>query len=487
MAYAAARPSFGEIWGMLDFDRFPVLAMLVFHGWELTDWGRTDTGLRVLGALIGIAILGVFWLGAWRRPAIPPTLAIALWGFNAIAIRYGDSIRPYGSGVLTLLLAAYSFGRLAERPSLKNFLIASLGSVLAVQCAYQNAFWVFAFGVSAAATLAARHWWSSSIWPLAAGAIAAISLVPYWRPLAASSDWSKILSVAVGWRQLINAIYQGVTDGNTLLVWLWFAILLACGIQLGFQYARRSRPLDDLLARSSYAAGSLVLGAMLFLIALWRLQASLQPWYFVFLLGAGAFCCNAILTVAPGWSPVRIALSLLIVAVGWQPAVTAVRERMTNFDQVAGYLTRSVAAGDLIVISPWNWCPTFARYYRGSADWTTMPDLSDRNLQRFDLVKAKMKSQDPVHPLIERVTSTLQRGDRVWLVGNVPVFAGDVDMAPLPPAPQSSYRWWVFPYELDWYLQTLKAIEQLSDARVVPLNDESPVARWEKAQIMLAD
>ena len=44
--------------------------------------------------------------------------------------------------------------------------------------------------------------------------------------------------------------------------------------------------------------------------------------------------------------------------------------------------------------------------------------MEDYTLQRWDLFMAKMQTKDPIAPVIERIASTLQSGNRVWFVGN---------------------------------------------------------------------
>ena len=73
-----------------------------------------------------------------------------------------------------------------------------------------------------------------------------------------------------------------------------------------------------------------------------------------------------------------------------------------------------------MIVHPWYCGVTFKRYYKAAAPWTTLPPLEDYTLQRVDLLKAKMQTKDPIAPVIDRITSTLQSGNRVWLVGSIP-------------------------------------------------------------------
>src|SRR5205823_13947370 len=46
------------------------------------------------------------------------------------------------------------------------------------------------------------------------------------------------------------------------------------------------------------------------------------------------------------------------------------------------------------------------------------PQLAYNTLQRCDQSKTKMQTKDPSAPVIDRIASTLQSGNRVWFVGN---------------------------------------------------------------------
>jgi len=87
-------------------------------------------------------------------------------------------------------------------------------------------------------------------------------------------------------------------------------------------------------------------------------------------------------------------------------------------DLIAARLSTEVAASDYVIVHPWYCGVTFEHYYKAAAPWTTLPPLEDHGVHRFDLLKAKMQTKDPIAPVIDRITSTLQSGDRVWFVGD---------------------------------------------------------------------
>jgi hypothetical protein len=127
------------------------------------------------------------------------------------------------------------------------------------------------------------------------------------------------------------------------------------------------------------------------------------------------------------------------------------RCRQTNVDLITARLSAEVAPNDYVIVHPWYCGVTFQRYYKAAAPWTTLPPLEDYTLQRYDLLKAKMQTKDPIALVIDRITSTLQSGNRVWLVGNIP-FTEE----PLPeilPAPNNPWGWFDPPYSFHWGVQ----------------------------------
>ncbi len=100
-------------------------------------------------------------------------------------------------------------------------------------------------------------------------------------------------------------------------------------------------------------------------------------------------------------------------ALGWRDEDAALR------DLIARHLERAARAGDLVVISPWQAGITFARYYRGEVPWVTLPPIEDHTIHRYDLVKQRMLSPDPLAPLYAAIGEALRSGHRGWLVGSL--------------------------------------------------------------------
>jgi hypothetical protein len=79
-----------------------------------------------------------------------------------------------------------------------------------------------------------------------------------------------------------------------------------------------------------------------------------------------------------------------------------------------------------------------------------VPDLEDHKLTRYDLVKQLMLRPDAVRPIADRVQETLQRHRSVWLVGRLPMAAGNPQPRVPPVAPDSPLGWSELAYQSLW-------------------------------------
>jgi len=134
-----------------------------------------------------------------------------------------------------------------------------------------------------------------------------------------------------------------------------------------------------------------------------------------------AACLDATFFAAWRWArPAAMILAALTISTTFLFQLPAVKCRQTNVDLIAARLSTEVAPNDFIIVHPWYCGVTFKRYYKAAAPWTTLPPLEDHGVHRYDLFEAKMQTKDPIASVIDRITSTLQSGNRVWLVGNIP-------------------------------------------------------------------
>jgi len=415
-------PSFSEVWQNTRHDSCPILMHLVVRAWSAAGFGNTDLGLRALGLCVGLFLLLAFWFASWKMRNSAPLLAVTLAGLNVTMVRAGDSLRGYGLGSALAVLTLAVVWRLTCRPSLAAFSCAVAVAVLSVQSLYQNAFLLFAACCGGFMLCIAERRWRDTFPIFGVGVAAAVSLLPYIPLIVRAQDWYIIMKVGFrfsnGWKQLSMATGSPLTIFTWVWVALWIAVL---GAALSVLFWRRDRLPERVRGLVLFAGTSLVLGAAGFVFFLKLSEYPTQPWNYVPLMAFSAVCLDAILFAMWRWTrPTAMILAALTISATFLFELPAVKCRQTNVDLVAACLSTEVAPNDYVVVHPWYCGVTFKRYYKGAAPWTTLPPLEDYTLQRYDLLKAMMQTKDPIAPVIDRITSTLQLGNRVWLVGNIP-------------------------------------------------------------------
>jgi len=445
-------PSVSEVWQNLTYDSCPILMHLGVRAWSAAGLGNTDPGLRVLGLLAGLFLLLAFWFASWTMRGGAPLLAVTLAGLNVTMVRAGDSLRGYGLGSALGVLTLAVIWRLACRPGLAVFSCAVAVAVLSVQSLYQNAFFVFAACCGGFVLCAVERRWRDTLPIFAVGVAAAVSLLPYI-PLIASAHWYVMFKLGFrfshGWKQLSAATGSPLTGFTWVWVALWIGALAAA---ISVLFWRRDPLPERVRGLILFSGTSLVLGAAGYALFLKLSEYPTQPWNYVPLMAFSAVCLDAMFFAVWRWArPAAMILAVVTTATAFVFELPPVICRQTNVDFIAAQLSTQVAPNDYLIVHPWHCGTTFQRYYKGAAPWTTLPPLEDYTLQRYDLLKAKMQTKDPIAPVIDRITSTLQSGNRVWLVGNIPF-----NQEPVPeirPAPNTPWGWRDPLYSFYWGVQ----------------------------------
>ena len=165
--------------GAMSHDSFPVLMPLLVRFWEILGVGKTDSGLRLLGLLIGLGLPAALWLAAWKFRRSPPLPGLALLALNGTIIVFGDSLRAHGLGSLLILLTALAAVWFLQKTSWRRAAVWAVLAVLSVQTLFQNAFFVAAICAGAWAVCARQKNLRAALKVLFVGATAAVSLLPY--------------------------------------------------------------------------------------------------------------------------------------------------------------------------------------------------------------------------------------------------------------------------------------------------------------------
>ena len=452
LVHLSLLPSVSEVWQNLLHDSCPILMHLAVRAWSASGLGNTDSVLRVLGLYIGVFLLLAFWFASWTMRKGAPLLAVTLAGLNVTIIRAGDSLRGYGLGSALGVLTLAVIWRLTCRPSLAAFSSAVAVAILSVQSLYQNAFFVFAACCGGFVVCAVERRWRDALPVLAVGVAAAVSLLPYI-PLLAGAHWYVLYKIGFhfsrGWEELSVATGSPLTG----FTWVWVALWIgALGAVISVLFWRRDRLPEHVRGLILFAGTSLVLGAAGYAVFLKLAALPTHQWHYVPLMAFSVVCLDAIFLAAWRWArPAAMILATLTVSMAFLFELPAVKCRQTNVDLIAAPLSSEVAANDYVIVYPFFCGTTFQRYYKAAAPWTTLPPVEDYTLQRWDLFKAQIQTKDPIAPVIDRITSTLQSGNRVWLVGNFPF-----TQEPLPelhPAPNNPWGWSDAGYSFYWGAQ----------------------------------
>lgn len=420
LVHLSLLPSVSEVWQNLPHDSCPILMHLIVRGWSaVASLGNTDAGLRVLGLYVGLLLLLAFWFAGWTMRKGAPLLAVTLAGLNVTIIRTGDSLRGYGLGSALAVLTLAVIWRLTRRPSLATFCGAVVLAVLSVNSLYQNAFLLFAACCGGFVLCAVERRWRDTLPIFAVGAAAAISLLPYI-PLIARAHWYVIYKVGFGFSYGWQQVSVATGSPLTIFTWVWIALwMCALAATILVLFWRADRVSDRVRGLILFAGTSLVLGTAGYALFLKLSEYPTHPWHYVPLMTFSAVCLDAVLFTVSRWArPAAMVLAALAISTTFLFALPAVKCRMTNVDLVAAALSREVAPNDYVIVYPFYCGTTFNRYYKGVASWTTLPPLEDYTLQRWDLFQTNMERKDPIAPVVQRIVSILQSGNRVWFVGN---------------------------------------------------------------------
>lgn len=474
-------------------DSFPVLFPLLVHGW--LNFGPGESTLRVLGLLIGFGILAALLLAGWKINHAPPLLALVLFALNPTLIVIGDSLRAYGLGTLFIALATMAAAWFLLKPDWKRLLLFAVAGLLAVQTLYHNAVFLGAICLGAMAVCARRKNFSDAAKIFGAGALAALSLVPYVTGVIAGREGSASLRTGLSPIRLVNGLLEtfGYPREEICAVWLllFFALLWH-----GWQIWRRQETSPvaaenfraDLPLFAAVTVGISVFG---FLGFLWLAALPSQSWYFLPLMVVSALCFDLVISfwskkIQLTFAALFILLTALIVPTSW--GILAVK--YTNVDVWTQQLEKSVAPEDYVIVDPWYCGITFAYYFRSATPWDTLPPLADHATHRFDLVKLQLQNTNAIAPVLEKISATLRSGHRVWVVAlsgwmDVPE-PGTVAAPPLPPAPLGRYGWSEVPYTMSWVSQVA---HRLGDQSETFERVKNPAARGtfiEEAELFVA-
>jgi len=154
----------------------------------------------------------------------------------------------------------------------------------------------------------------------------------------------------------------------------------------------------------------------------------------------------------------------------------------------AAFLSRNASPSDLIVVQNAFEGITFNRYYRGQAQWLSVPPINSQEVHRNDLVMAKRNQPEAMTPVLGAIANTLASGHNVWLVGSIPIARwkdGPPGPTPLPPPPaEMPTRWWEGSYLYWWNQQiTTLLLDHAQEGKVETIAAPGPVNHFEDVSV----
>lgn len=483
----ATMPGLRASFASMHYDSFSYAWVVLLRSW-IGLFGSADRALRALGLLIGIGGIGVVWLSARSLGLAAPLASLVLFSLNPSTIVYGGSVRGYGLGALAVALSFGAVWSFVSAPRRASFLRAAPACMFASLTYLPNAVLLAAFfGAGGVVLLGRRDWRGiAGLAGLAALALFAWLLNLPW--VAYAFRVAALEQQDVELARLLAIFRQALASDVALLGWCWAAAALLASA--AGAVALRSRAVGE-RDRVLFAGLTVVAAAFGYFVYL-RFGARLptQFWYYLSLMVALALGFDALIDAAVRrWRGAQVAAAALALAaaLGMAREVGAtVRVRMSNLDLVAAHLEREARRGDLVVVFPWYCGITFQRYYRGAAEWITLPDFREHKFHTHLLVAERMKrGEDGVRAELERVERTLRAGGSVWVVGPLRAPAPGERLEPLPPAP-GPQGWRAGPYLDRWELRLGELLRAHgAEAWKVPVDEPGPVNSWERLPLVL--
>ena len=483
-------PSVVEMVQEMHHDSFPILWLLVLRIWSFIGFGTTEFALRALGLIVGLGILGALWYTVRSLGMRLPLISLVLFAMCP-TVFVGDSLRAYGLGVLLILLVVGTMWRVVQNPTPWRMVASAAAVILSVHCLYHNSFLIFSICVSAAAVGLYRRQWKLTLFPLGVGAVAATTVLPYLGIVSTKGVWNIIHKFPITLSWIFNKFQQAIDPFGSLLTWIW--ALLAVFAVISFVRLLKTPALDRSGKQKDLAVFLLIMmsvSIISYITFIKILAYRTQNWYYLPLMavliiiidrGIEAICENNL----PG-RIIRIVFVLGVAGFIFMDSLNAAHIRKTNMDLLAAKLEELSQKDDLIVVAPFYHGISFFRYYKGSATWLTLPEVSDHSIHRYDLFKIKMTQNEPIKPILQKMIRTLQDGHKVWLVGEWNFLKPGEIPVHLPPAPNSPYGWSEIIYQASWSDMaafTLRKHGRSLERITIPTAD--PVSELENVRLLM--
>lgn len=488
----ATLPRVADVWRNLGNDSFPILWMVSVRGLAAVFGPMNDHAFRDVGLTVGLGVTASLWLNARVFRHSVPLMSLALLGLNASMIQWGDSMRAYGIGILTILVACALIWRFVDVPSEARFVAAAIAAIVSVNTLFYNAVLILAFCAGGVAVCIRRRRWSYSAAVVLIGLLAAVSLIGYAPIVRGASAWNVLVRMPDYdfpwfWAKVGEAL--AASGPAALPVWSTVTLTAVVGSVIVI-FLRRQFPLTEHQTDVVYFAGvSLLLGSVGIFVFLRVLSYYTAPWYYLALLALIAVCVDAISGAIVHKRTLRLARLALVVGValvGLMPTRHSVRQRLTDVDIIADTLRARANATDLVVISPWLLGISFTRYYHGDAPWVSVPSLGSLALSKYGRLRSTMSLPDQTAParfITDSISTVLRSGGQVFFAGMYPpIREGQVPIV-LSPAPWKGEIWNEGAHEKQWDTMVQYFLRMHSSRNEVPIAVDRVVSPYERVTV----
>lgn len=247
----------------MERDSFPLLMPLLVNGWSAIGFGQSDFTLRILGTLIGLGIPAALWFAAWKIRRGPPLLGLVLCALNAdTVIKFGDSLRAFGVGSLTILLTVAAAGLFLRRPTWPRAVGLAAMAVLSVQALYQNSVFIMAICFGAWAVCLREKNLPAALKILVVAIVSASSLLPYWSHIASMPDAAAALRTGFDPQSVMINLDNAAGFPLEQYLWVWgllaLAVVVCAGLVLRHQPAVAPVKMSPLVAKTMVAVAVMV-------------------------------------------------------------------------------------------------------------------------------------------------------------------------------------------------------------------------------------
>ena len=484
----ATLPTWHDVWQFHNQDSFPLLFAATARIWS-GFFGSGDDSIRILGLIIGLAVVAAFWINA-RLMGMPfPFWSLVLAAANPLIIRYGDSARGYGLSLVFLLLMFGFVWKVTQTLEWRWIAFATATAVLGVQATYYNAVLLFAICTAACLVVLREGNWRTAFAVIGIGATAAISLLPYAQTFLRASEWNFLVQYPFTISWMWERLSEVIGSPHSIGIAIWSVLVLAAVTAAAITIFRaESDPRAGPRKRVALFCGAaLLVGILSYTAFLKLLSYRTHPWYYLSLITFVAICIDPILwpknlglhrSIRAG----AVALLLALMAV---PASRIVGARHTNLDLVAQQLESLAAPDDLILLTHWQCGVTLQRYYRGPTHWMTIPPVAEFRFQSHQPIIAQMRAEAPLDPIFAKAERAMKSGNRVWVVGGARFPRPGQPPPALPRVGHGNDGWRgsesFYPV---WGMQVMHFLRQhLTRARTVSFPETGPVGPFENLPV----